>query len=410
MEIIARKLGLHESFPNVGYIEPLFRVSEGHIIQLEEGEIDQKVEVHQYNEINSYFQKGTLFRIATVKDISDRSGKKFIADGQNAVRLVDSVVGFVFAELPDRNDRDIILPNDNFPGTKVIFLVNGNGDCYGPLEWDIKDKENKVITIKKNTTPLDNFKLPEEFIYKSNFKDIFSFSVFNQEKSVCLAPSCTLFFHPAIKKIAEILQNNELGKISNFLYHSGQYLPDWHTYEDVSEYYVSNKETGGGREIVPFELTWITLVLGFPKRVVGLYKNAIQIKGADDIDDTYNLLMDYGQSIFNLSVDVVSRYATRRLVINGDKKQLYWNWDDNMIKIYDPESNEWEEIKYETISAQSGYNKNITEQMYIDEMEAFLKAAKNESPFPNTLEHDHQVLKVLYAVESSDNNNVIEKL
>ncbi len=231
-----------------------------------------------------------------------------------------------------------------------------------------------------------------------------------KEKNVCLAPSCTLFFHPAIKKIAEIVQNNELGKISNFLYHSGQYLPDWHTYEDVSEYYVSNKETGGGREIVPFELTWITLVLGFPKRVVGLYKNAIQIEGANDIDDTYNLLMDYGQSIFNLSVDVVSRHATRRLVINGDKKQLYWNWDDNMIKVYDPEVNDWKEIKYETIAAQNGYNKNITEQMYIDEMKAFLMAANNERPFPNNLEHDHQVLKVLYAVESSDNNDVIEKL
>jgi predicted dehydrogenase len=231
-----------------------------------------------------------------------------------------------------------------------------------------------------------------------------------KEKHVCLAPSCTLFFHPAIKKIAEILQNNELGKISNFIYHSGQYLPDWHTYEDVSEYYVSNKETGGGREIVPFELTWITLVLGFPKRVVGLYKNAIQIKGADNIDDTYNLLMDYGQSIFNLSVDVVSRYATRRLLINGDKKQMYWNWDDNMIKIYNPESNDWKEIKYETISAQIGYNKNITEQMYIDEMEAFVKAVNDERPFPNNLEHDHKVLKLLYAVENSDNNNVIEKL
>ena len=229
-------------------------------------------------------------------------------------------------------------------------------------------------------------------------------------KDVFLAPSCTLFFHPAIKKIAKILKNGELGKISNFLYHSGQYLPDWHTYEEVSEYYVSNKETGGGREIVPFELTWITLVLGFPNRVVGLYKNAIHIKGADDIDETYNLLLDYGKSIFNLSVDVVSRYATRRLVINGDKKQLYWNWDDNMIKIYDPESNKWDEIKYEIVSAQIGYNKNLTEQMYIDEMSAFLKAANKERPFPNTLEHDHKVLKVLYAVESSDNNNVIEKL
>lgn len=229
-------------------------------------------------------------------------------------------------------------------------------------------------------------------------------------KDILLAPSCTLHFHPAIVKIRSIVGNNELGKISNFLYHSGQYLPDWHAYEDVSEYYVSNKLTGGGREIVPFELTWITLFLGFPKRVVGFYKNAVQIKGAEDIDDTYNLLMDYGSNIFNLSVDVVSRYATRRLVINGDKKQLYWNWDDSVVKLYNPEINHWDEISYETISAQEGYNKNITEQMYIDEMAAFLKAVSRETSFPNTLEHDHKVLKLLYAVEDSDKEGVIKEL
>ena len=247
----------------------------------------------------------------------------------------------------------------------------------------------------------------EASVLDTNFEEMISCSI---KKKVLLAPSCTLFFHPAIKKIAKIIKNGELGIISNFLYHSGQYLPDWHSYEHVKDYYVSKKETGGGREIVPFELTWITLVLGFPKRVVGFYKNAIKISGADEIDDTYNLLMDYGKSIFNLSVDVVSRHATRRLVINGSEKQLYWNWDDNMIKIYDPKSNNWDEIAYEMISAQSGYNKNITEQMYIDEIESFMKAVRNDSKFPNTLEHDYQVLKTLYAVESSDNNNNIEIL
>lgn len=231
-----------------------------------------------------------------------------------------------------------------------------------------------------------------------------------QDKGVFLAPSCTLYFHPAIKKIGEIIENNDLGKISNFLYHSGQFLPDWHTYEDVSEYYVSNKDTGGGREIVPFELTWITLLLGMPKRVVGFYKNTISIKGAEEIDDTYNLLMDYGKMIFNLSVDVVSRHATRRMVINGDQRQLYWNWDDNCIKIYDPIQNQWSEIFYETISAQTGYNKNITEQMYIDEMSAFLSASKGETTFPNSLSHDHDVLKILYAVENSDDQNKIALL
>lgn len=226
-------------------------------------------------------------------------------------------------------------------------------------------------------------------------------------KNVLLAPSCTLHFHPAIRKISEIIQSRYLGTVSNVLYHSGQFLPDWHTYEPVSDYYVSKKETGGGREIVPFELTWITLLFGLPKRVVGLYKNTIEIKGADDIDDTYNLLMDYESMIFNLSVDVVSRYATRRMVINGGDKQLYWNWDDNLIKIYHPDDKRWEEISYETISAESGYNKNITEQMYIDEMAAFTKAAFRDEIYPNSLQHDHNVLKVLYAVENSDKSNII---
>jgi predicted dehydrogenase len=245
----------------------------------------------------------------------------------------------------------------------------------------------------------------EASVLDTDFEQIIASS---KLKNVLLAPSCTLLFHPAIKKIGQLIKSNELGNISNFLYHSGQYLPDWHLYEDVSEYYVSQKNTGGGREIVPFELTWITLLLGIPKRVVGLYKGAINIKGAEDIDDTYNLLMDYGNAIFNLSVDVVSRYATRRLVINGDRKQLYWSWDDNFVKIFDPELNVWDEIKYEVLSAQSGYNKNITEQMYIDEMDSFVNAVNNIENFPNSLEHDHAVLKILYAVERScDHNEII---
>jgi predicted dehydrogenase len=228
-----------------------------------------------------------------------------------------------------------------------------------------------------------------------------------RSKRVLIAPSCTLSFHPAIKKIAEIIKENTLGKISNIIYHSGQYLPDWHTYEKVSDYYVSKKETGGAREIVPFELTWITMLFGFPKRVTGIYKKTIRIEGAENIDDTYNLLMDFDTMIFNLSVDVVSRYATRRLMINGDKRQLFWNWEDGAFKMFDPEQNSWIEIKYEVLAAQAGYNKNITEQMYIDEVAAFIESIDTGKNFPNNLEHDHKVLKLLYAVETSDDQNKV---
>lgn len=219
---------------------------------------------------------------------------------------------------------------------------------------------------------------------------------------VLAAPSCTLLFHPAIRKIGEIVRSGRLGKISNVLMHSGQYLPDWHTYEKVSEYYVSNPTTGGGREIVPFELTWLTALFGFPKRVCGQFRKTIKIEGAEAIDDTYNCLFDYGNFLSVLTVDVVSRYATRRLTINGDKAQLYWSWDKNAVTLYDPSKGAWEELDYKMSDGAKGYNAHIGENMYIEELDAFVQSIKGPNNYPNTLENDHKILKLLYAVEESD--------
>jgi len=75
-----------------------------------------------------------------------------------------------------------------------------------------------------------------------------------KKNNVLVVPSCTMKFHPAIKEITDIVVIKKYGKVTNFSYHSGQYLPDWHPWENIKNYYVSKKETGGAREIVPFEL------------------------------------------------------------------------------------------------------------------------------------------------------------
>jgi len=94
---------------------------------------------------------------------------------------------------------------------------------------------------------------------------------------VLIAPSCTLRFHPAVKDIKGIVHSRRYGKVTNFSYHSGQYLPDWHPWEKVKDYYVSKKETGGGREIVPFELTWLVDVLGYPEKIIGFYGHTLDV-------------------------------------------------------------------------------------------------------------------------------------
>lgn len=232
--------------------------------------------------------------------------------------------------------------------------------------------------------------------------DLDAITALVRQAGIVAAPSSTLRFHPAIQTIASLLAQGALGKISSILYHSGQYLPDWHTYEHVRDYYVSNPATGAAREIVPFELSWLVELLGWPRRVAGMFRKTIAIEGAPDIDDTYAALLDYGDFLLNLSVDVVSRRATRRLLINGENKQLRWDWDEQAILVFDPAVGAWETLPYVAGQAQEGYNANIGENMYIDELAAFLKAARGEAPFVNTLEKDHMVLKILYAIEQAD--------
>jgi len=222
------------------------------------------------------------------------------------------------------------------------------------------------------------------------------------DRRLLAAPSTTLHFHPAIREVHRIVRSGQLGKLSNVMLHSGQYLPDWHSHEDVSDYYVSDRETGGAREIVPFEMTWFTELFGMPRRVTANHRKTIDIAGAERIDDTYNCLLDYGDFLSVFTVDVVSRHATRRLVINGSQQQLVWSWDEPAIRIFDGPSGEWQNTKYEMDTSAPGYNKHIGENMYIDETAAFLNAVRGLTPFPNTLAKDHAVLKLLYSLERAD--------
>ncbi len=222
-----------------------------------------------------------------------------------------------------------------------------------------------------------------------------------EKKDTVAAPSATLLFHPAIRKVSELVSSGRLGRLSNVLLHSGQYLPDWHTYEKVADYYVSNPLTGGCREIVPFELTWLTRVFGFPRAVSASFGKTISIKGAEGIDDTYNVLFDYEGFLASMTVDVVSRHATRRLLVNGEDGQLVWDWDVQSVRVYDPVKGMWEAHGYEMKGAHEGYNPNIGENMYIDEMRNFVEAIEGKRPFINTMENDHKVLRLLYAIEEA---------
>ena len=53
-------------------------------------------------------------------------------------------------------------------------------------------------------------------------------------------------YHPTLNKARELIQANALGKILTVHAHWGEYLPQWHPWEDYRQSYAARADLGGG--------------------------------------------------------------------------------------------------------------------------------------------------------------------
>jgi predicted dehydrogenase len=216
---------------------------------------------------------------------------------------------------------------------------------------------------------------------------------------VLIAPSCTMRYFAGPRKVKELIQSGSIGRPLNFNYHTGQFLPDWHPWEGIEEFYVSARETGGGREIVPFELTWLNDIFGFPEPL-----SCVKAKLTDmpaDIDDIYHCLLRYPNGVLgNLTVEVISRpHATRELRVLGSAGEIVYSADANTVRCASVDESAWAEFDLGHGAIEAGYIN--PEEPYIAEMRDFVDAVAlgDKRRFPNTLGDDVGVLDLLYRLE-----------
>jgi len=212
-------------------------------------------------------------------------------------------------------------------------------------------------------------------------------------------PSCTMRYHPIVLQVNELINSNKIGKPLAFLHHFGQYLPDWHPWEDYRKFYVSKRETGACREIVPFELVWLISTFG---EIASLIATKTKVSNLDmDIDDIYNILLEFKNGMQgNLTVDVIARFPFRQLKILGENGVITADWSERIIKYYTNDQG-WNTIKIDDGKVEQNYIHG--EGPYIEEMKNFIKTINKEIPQPYTFEEDLKILKLLESIESSSN-------
>lgn len=232
------------------------------------------------------------------------------------------------------------------------------------------------------------------------FKQTLKLFELQKKTNTIIAPSCTMKYFKAPKIIKNLIKKKSIGDVLSINYQIGQYLPDWHPWENINDFYVSKKKTGACREIVPFELTWIMDIFGLPK-VLNSFKGKLS-KLKMKADDFYSFNIKFPKDIIaNITVEVLSRVApTRRMIIIGSKGKIFFNNEDKIIKLYKiPKITKV--FKFNEGKSQKGYV--YSEKPYVDEMRDFINAVrkKKNKLFPHDLKKDANILKVLEEIEKN---------
>lgn len=186
----------------------------------------------------------------------------------------------------------------------------------------------------------------------------------------------------------------------NYIYHVGQYLPDWHPWESYNNYFIGNPKTNGCREILTIDLPWIVTAFGPIKNV-----SAIKSKNTTlniQYNDNYLILLEHEtghKGVF--AVDVVARKPYRHIDVYGEQLQLSWNGTADSLMEYDIENKQERTISFEDASEHmEGYAAFITENPYREELSAFLRRISDDGFAPAwDFEKDKAILNVIDQIE-----------
>lgn len=209
--------------------------------------------------------------------------------------------------------------------------------------------------------------------------------------------SSTQMYRREIRHITEFVKNI----VDNcfYRYHVGQYLPDWHPWENYTEFFVGDKKTNGCREIFAIELPWIINSFGKVKSLTSVSDKLSRLN--IDYPDSYAVTFIHETgAVGQIMVDIVSRKAVRDFELLSEDIYLHWGGTPDSLSVYDPLNRKTEYVRlYDEILSDPRYSDNIVENAYVEEMENFFKVVEGKESPMHTYAENKVILNLIDEIE-----------
>ena len=218
-----------------------------------------------------------------------------------------------------------------------------------------------------------------------------------REKGVPLFLSSTMLYRRETQYIKA--QVAAFGRLVHYIYHIGQYLPDWHPWENYKNFFVGDKRTGGVREIFGIDLPWLLDAFG-PVEKVHVEKDKISALEVDYPDSYFITLRHKGGVKGVLAVDVVSPKAVRNFECFGEGIHLFWEGNPKSLYDFDHDSGEKRPVDtYTAVEQDSRYSDNIVENAYVDELDNFFGVLAGTQQPRYSFEKDLETIALIETIE-----------
>jgi len=181
-----------------------------------------------------------------------------------------------------------------------------------------------------------------------------------------------LRYHPLVKKLKALLEEEKIGKVYSARLEFGSWLPYWHPWEDYKTSYASRKELGGGVvNTISHELDLAQYFFGTPK-VIKSVKANFDILDIE-VEELAESILVYNDKLLTLHVDYLQKDYDRNIKILGTDGKIVWDWHTNVLIV----------SLHKSLEERYSLENFEVNQLYLDELKDFISYIEDQ-----TLSHD----------------------
>ena len=204
-----------------------------------------------------------------------------------------------------------------------------------------------------------------------------------------------LRFHPCLRALAETVKSGILGSLLGVRATVGEYLPNWHPYEDYRQMYAARADLGGGVVLSQIhEFDYLYSLFGVPSRVYALGGHWSELE--INVEDTASILMECSFAKRPLPVQLHQDYLqsppSRQCEVIGDRGRVVMDLHALTVGVFTRGSTTPE------VRSFSGFERN---QLFIDQLKHFLDCLKSRRKPVVDLHDGSQSLRMALAAKKS---------